>query len=162
MTEKEKISIKGQHFEIEPKFRKITEFKIGDPVKVLTKGSYSTTYQTAPGIIAGFDPFEKLPTINIAYLDLSYSAASIKWLAFNENTVDVEICPVFGDHELTIDRDHVLNLMNSEIHKKELEVMELRTKREHFLRKFATYFKDTEPTPEERARLAQEWQREHN
>ena len=56
----------------------INNFKVGDTIKVLIK-QYSE-YKSNVGMIVGFDEFQKLPTIVIAYLDIDYSAASIKFV----------------------------------------------------------------------------------
>ena len=46
------------------------QLTIGSRVKCLVK-QYSD-FKTVPGVVVGFEPFEKLPTIVVAYLDTDY------------------------------------------------------------------------------------------
>jgi hypothetical protein len=84
------IEINGIKMEIDLRTAKrIDNLKVGDRVKVLIK-EY-TSYKVHPGTIIGFEPFEKLPTIIIAYMETTYSSASVKFLYYNAKTEDTEV-----------------------------------------------------------------------
>lgn len=138
-TQKRIIEINGVKLEVDLSQASIVEnYRVGDNVKVLAK-EYSN-YQSYPGVIIGFDNFEKLPTILIAYLNVSYKSAEIKVLSFNTATTDVEICPMNGK-ELMFHKDRVVELLDKEITASEENVSDLKRKKEFFLTEFGAYFK---------------------
>ena len=62
------IEINGSKFDVDfREAKEINTFKVGDKVKVLKKKYLE--HVVYPGIIVGFEQFQKLPTIVIAYLD---------------------------------------------------------------------------------------------
>lgn len=139
MTEKTIIEINGVKLEIDLRHaKKIEDYKVGDNVKVLIK-QYGDEYKSYPGVLIGFDAFEKLPTIIICYVDIDYSSAVVKFVYFNEKSKDMEICHM-GDHEKSIDKQRVEDMLNKEILKKEQELDELKRKQNYFLHHYNQYF----------------------
>lgn len=131
---KEINEIKGVKFEVDlTAARKITEFRIGDNVKVLKK-RYSDTFESHYGVVIGFDAFKMLPTVIVAYLDIGYQDA---------NSKDVEIAPCVNDDHF-LKKEEVLTKFDIEEQKKLAELEDIRSKRNYFLRRFNTYF---EPKP---------------
>jgi hydrogenase maturation factor len=140
MESKEIVTINGVKFEVDlAKMRRITEYKVGDAVKVLKK-EYSDTWASYPGVIVGFDPFENLPTIVVAFIKVEYSACKLEYLYFNSNSKDAEICQVTEGQYISLEKSRILDLMDQEIAKKELELQESKLKKEHFLKRFNSYF----------------------
>ena len=69
-------------------------------------------------MIVGFEQFQKLPTIVVAYLESNWSTADVKFTYFNEKTEDVEICAPVAD-EVELNKGDAIKTFNSEIQKKE-------------------------------------------
>ena len=79
------IEINGVKMEIDLRNATVIDnFKVGDTIKVLVKGY--NDYKSHVGMIVGFDEFQKLPTIVIAYLDIEYSGANIKFVYYNSES----------------------------------------------------------------------------
>ena len=137
---KEIIEINGVKLEIDTRLaRRIDELKVGSRVKVLTKG-YGDDYKVNHGIVIGFEPFEKLPTIIIAYVEISYSSAEVKFLYYNAKTKDIEIVLAFDSDEAALDKDLVLQQLDREISKREQEIQSIKDKRRYFLDTFNSYW----------------------
>lgn len=119
--------------------KKVDNFKVGDPVKVLKK-SYGDTFNSYFGMIVGFDQFKTLPTIIVAYMDPSYGSNSpLKFEYINSASKDVEIC-ASDSADLGIDKSDIIARLDNEIAKKEVEVAEVRKKKVYFLEHFGRYF----------------------
>jgi hypothetical protein len=149
MSEKRIIEINGTKFEVDTSNLQVIEnYRIGDRIKVLLK-EYGDSYKPCPGVIVGFEPFEKHPTIVIAYLKTGgYGDKSpLKILFFNSETENVEICQMVGK-ELPFEKANVLELMDREILKTEQEVIDLKRRREYFLTEFGKYFEHAEVVDE--------------
>lgn len=132
------IEVNGVKLEIDLRTAKrIDQYKVGDTIKVLIKG-YSD-YKSNLGIIVGFDEFEKHPTIVIAYLDVDYSSASIKFLYYNSESKDCEICSI-NEWDVPFSKSSILDKMDKEIAKKEEEIRELQNKRTYFTNMFGKFF----------------------
>lgn len=56
-----------------------------------------------------------LPTIIIAYLDVSYSDADVKFLYYNEKSNDIEIIAAKDDEEIVIDREQIIRVLDKQI-----------------------------------------------
>lgn len=134
------IEVNGIKLEVDDRYCKVIEkFNIGDNVKVLVK-KYSDAYESYAGVIVGFDNFSILPTIIVAYLDISYgSDAGIKMISINAKSKDVEICQA-GEYTAPFEKERVTDLMDRAILKKEEELQDLRHKRDFFLKNFKKYF----------------------
>ena len=140
MEDKKIIEINGVKLEVDLRHAKTVDtYCIGDAVKVLIKG-YGDSYTSYPGIIAGFDDFQSLPTIVIAYLDVSYGSAEIKLVHLNMNTKDTEICPK-SVLEVALDKQTAIDHFEREIVKKQLEADELKARLKYFLDNFGKHFK---------------------
>lgn len=139
MDENKKIiEINGIKMEIDLRTAKVVDnFKVGDTVKVLTKG-YSD-YKSHVGMIVGFDEFKNLPTIVVAYLSVDYSSTAISFVYINSESKDVEICKI-NDWDIPYSKQQILDRMQVEIDRKEQEVNELISKKEVFLTMFGKYF----------------------
>lgn len=133
--EKQIVEINGIKLEIDMRHaKKIDSYKVGDNVKVLIK-SYGDTYNTYPGVIIGFDNFEKLPTITVCYVDIGYSNAEVKFININAKSSDYEIVHM-QEHEKIVDKKRALDLLTNVIDKAKAEVDNLERKRAYFIEKF--------------------------
>ena len=141
MDENKKIiEVNGIKMEIDMRTVKVIDnFRIGDTIKVLVKG-YSD-YQSHPGIIVGFDNFKKLPTIIIAYIDAKYSSADLKFVYYNSETKDTEICAA-NPSDMPIEKQGIIDRMDKEIHDFETKITEVQAKKNYFNHHFNKYFKD--------------------
>jgi hypothetical protein len=139
MQEKTIIEINGVKLEVDLRHAKrIEELRIGSPVKCLVKKF--DDYAVFPGVIVGFEPFKGLPSILVAYLEVGYSAADLKFKTFNTQSKDFEIVADVNFNRLELNRDDVLSKMDREIAKKEIELEEATNKRDFFLANFGRYF----------------------
>jgi len=118
--------------------KRVDEMRVGSKVKVPNK-EYSS-YKVYPGVIIGFEEFDKLPTIVVAYLDCCWSSADIKFVHYNAESKDVEICAAVTD-EVELNRKDAMASFDREIVKKEQELTDLNEKRNYFDRKFGIYWK---------------------
>lgn len=119
---------------------RVETLRIGDRVRVLVKG-YSG-FNVHPGVVVAFEPFQKLPTIQVAYI----SGSSLEIKAINEETKDFELVPALDD-TLMLEREHVVEMMNREITRKEVELDESRRKLDYFQRMFGRWF-ESEHAPD--------------
>lgn len=135
------VEINGCKFEVDlSQARKIEDFKVGDKVKILKKG-YSDSYTVYPAVIIGFEWFQTLPTITIAYLVMDYNGAKIEFLYYNQNTKDYEISHT-NNIELLMEPSDVLQKMNKEIAQKEAEILQIKDRQKYFLLNFGKYFNE--------------------
>jgi hypothetical protein len=138
MEDKRIVEINGVKFEIDLRTAKqISEYRIGDKIKVLTKGY--NCYESNPGVVVGFDDFIKLPTIIIAYMKKEYNAAPLLFAYINAETKDIEICPA-GDDVALFDKADIEYRMNREIEEAENKLKDLISRRDYFLGKFGEIF----------------------
>lgn len=143
MEEKKIVEINGIKMEIDLRYAKtINSYKIGDPIKILIKESYSTQYESFSGIIAGFDNFKERPTIIVAYICNRYNESPLKFAYINADTKDTEICPIIDDY-ITIEKSSVISLMDREIEKTKTALLDMKNKKEYFLRNFTKYFPES-------------------
>ena len=131
------IEIGGVKMEVDLRHAKRVEhYRIGDRIKVLKKQYES--YRSYPGVIVGFDNFEKLPTIIVCYANIDYSGCKLEFVHFNAQTDDVELCGTTDD--IGLDKGDVVAKLNGEIEKKQAEIHDLEQKKAYFLAKFGQYF----------------------
>ena len=116
--------------------RLIDTYKVGDTVKVLAK-DYSS-YVSYLGVIVGFDAFERLPTIIVAYLVASYNC-EIKFAYINAESKDIEICRL-NEWDIPYTKQDMINKFNTEINKKEEELRNIEAKKNIFELHFGRYF----------------------
>ena len=98
-------------------------------------------------MIVGFDQFQNLPTIVIAYLKVDYSSSAIEFVYINSETKDIEICQI-NDWDIPYSKQQIIDRMNREIDKKQEELRELESKKSVFLNMFGKYF-DNKPNIEQ-------------
>lgn len=148
MTEKQTtiIEINGVKLEVDLRnAKRIDQLTIGSRVKCLVK-QYQD-FATFPGVIVGFEPFQKLPTIVVAYLATDYSSAGLKFKSFNAETKDFEVVADLDNNALEVDRANVIQKMDREIAKKQAELDEIEAQKAFFLAHFGRYFSELEEQP---------------
>lgn len=139
------IEINGVKLEVDLRSaRRIDNLQVGSRVKCLVK-SYSE-HKVHPGVIVGFEPFEKLPSIIVAYLDVDYSGVGIKFKSYNAKCDDFEIVADLDNNALEVNKADMINKMDREIEKKRMELEEVESRKAFFLRNFGVYFSETEPS----------------
>lgn len=141
------VEVNGVKMEIDLRTaRTVDSYKVGDNVKLLRK-EYDDSYKSLPAVIVGFDQYETLPTIVIAYLEDGYGSSEIKFAYLNAKSADLEICPM-NSLEVCINKNIIVEKLNRGIDQKEREVAELKLKREYFLEMFGQYFERGEQKTE--------------
>ncbi len=134
------IEVGGVKLAVDMRYAKrIDELHIGDRVKVLTKQSYQKTFDVHPGIVVGFEPFQKLPTIVIAYIADSFSTAEVKFLHYNSQVEDTEIVAA-ADEDFHVDRDAILARFERLISAKQREIETLEEQVRYFETNFRAYW----------------------
>lgn len=119
--------------------KKIDVYRVGDNVKVLKK-SYDT-YKTYSGVIVDFVNFKELPAIVVAYFNQDNSGTSIEFETITKDTKNIEIAPCLP-HELSINKNRVIDKFNYEIEQQQHKVDELKAKRDYFLENFGKFFEE--------------------
>ena len=119
--------------------KKIDVYRVGDNVKLLKK-SYDK-YQTYSGVIVDFVNFKELPAIVVAYFNQDYYGTSIEFETITKDTKDIEIAPCLP-HELSINKNRVIDKFNYEIEQQQHKVDELKAKRDYFLANFGKFFEE--------------------
>jgi len=134
-SHKKIIEVNGVKLEVDLRTaKKIEHFKVGDAVKVLVK-SYGDTFNSYPGVIAGFDEFKQRPTITIAYVE----HGKISYASINKDSKDYEICSV-DEGAIHLERGDVLDKMDREINAAQVKVAELQSQRAYFVSNFGRWF----------------------
>jgi hypothetical protein len=142
------VEINGVKLEVDERSAKTVEsYKVGDTVRVLVK-KYGDWYDSYPGAIIGFDAFQNLPSIRVAYLEHGYPTADIKFVVINANTKDVEIAPALAN-EIPLEKGNIEAILNGAVLQKQEELRMAQNKLEYFRAHFAAYFKTTMETKQE-------------
>jgi hypothetical protein len=142
--EKQIIEINGVKMEVDMRYAKrIEHLTVGSRVKCLIKG-YGEDYKVMPGVIVGFEPFEKLPSIVVAYLETDYGSASIKFKSYNSKCSDFEIVADIDNNALEVNKADILNEFDRDLERKRLELEEVEQRRDFFVKTFGVYFSDFE------------------
>ena len=145
MSEKQTtvIEINGVKLEVDLRnAKRIDQMQIGSRVKVLAK-QYND-FATYPGVIVGFEPFPSHPAIVIAYLQTSYNSAALVFKTITSETKDFEIVADLDNNALEVNKADAIRQFDSEIAKKELEVAEMKAKKDFFIKNFGAYFQQEE------------------
>ena len=136
------IELNGVKLEVDLRTAKrVDTLRVGDRVKLLEK-QYGNSIKIHPAIIAGFEPFPSAPTIIVAYLEISYSTADVKFAYINtadEESKKFELVPSI-DNDLPVDPSDVLELMDREMARRQTELDDLKRRRLFFLTNFQKYF----------------------
>jgi len=107
------VEVGGVKVEVDLRTAKtVSEYKVGDKIKILCK-EYSE-YKCYYGTIVGFDQFQTLPTIVVAYIKNSYSEANLCFVYLNSQSKDFEIAPI-NDWEIDIDIEKIKNQFEYDI-----------------------------------------------
>ncbi len=129
------IEINGVKFEVALRQAvRIDVLKVGQRVRVLTP-QYSG-YTVHHGCVIGFEPFEKLPTVLVAYVELGYGKCEIKHIAYNAETTDVEIVASIDSERL--DKETAERVLERDIAKAEKDVQDAKDRLAYFRQTFAT------------------------
>ncbi len=150
-NEKTVIEINGVKLEVDLRNARVIEnYKIGDNVRLLVK-DYGDTFKTCPAVIVSFDNFAKLPTIVVAYLEIGYASAEIKFAYINnQSSSQFEIAPANYIDETRFKKSVVLDSIQKTIDKHKADIEDLERRREYFLEHFSKYFKDFAAVSEEK------------
>lgn len=137
------IEINGAKFEVDLRHAvRVDHIKVGDRVKVLLK-SYGDSYRVYHGVVVGFEPFQSLPTIVVAYMELSYAGCDVKFISYNSKTPDIEIVAAIDDDVLAMDKAEVIASMNKAIETHKAEIEKIEEKKRYFLTNFTRYWAET-------------------
>jgi len=135
------IQVAGVKMEVDMRHAiKVEHYKVGTIVRILKKSSsYGEDYKVYGGVIVGFDQFEKMPSILIAYLSSSYDSAEVEFLTYNDKTKDVEICPADSNF-IPFKKATIMARLDAKVLSAEQEVVEAKQKRDYFAKYFTEYF----------------------
>ena len=144
MSEENKrvVEINGIKLEVDLREAKvIAHFKVGDPVRVYhPKNDYNRTAEIRVGVIVGFCEFEKTPAIEILEMTEDYGRIDFKTVLIGDGINNyVQIAP-YDRYEGLISRADVVTKFDRLIQQKELELADLKLKKEYFIKDFATAF----------------------
>lgn len=139
MSEKTVIEVNGVKLEVDMRYaRRIEEMRIGDRVKVLKKAGYSDDHKVYPGIIVGFEPFQKLPTIIVAYTDTDWQKVEVKFLHYN-SSCEAEIVHA-ADEDFHVDRDTIIARFDRDIAAKQREIETIEEQKRYFQNNFRLFW----------------------
>lgn len=138
-TNKRIIEIDGVKIEVDLRTAKrVDTLRVGSRVKVLKK-QYSD-FKVHHGVIIGFEPFEKRPTIIIAYCNIEYSEAKIEYLYYHGKNEDIEVVASVDDDVTALDKERAIALMDKDIATHKAAIEKAQTQRAFFLKTFAQYW----------------------
>lgn len=141
------IEIDGIKVEVDLRsVKKIDVFKIGDNIKVLKK-EYER-FETYSGVIVDFVAFKERPAIVVAYFKPEYYTVDIQFETITKDTKGIEIAPCLP-HEMTINKDRVIDKFNYQIDQEQHKVDELKAKRDYFIKNFSKFFEETQEAKHE-------------
>lgn len=133
------VEINGVKMEVDLRHAQIVHenIKVGDRVKVLKHDSNET--KVFPGVVVGFEDFQELPTVVVAYLKNDWNGTTLEFLYFNDKTEKMEMIPDQDGYHL-FDKGDILNKMDREIETKEREIAAIQQKKKYFTQRFNAYF----------------------
>ncbi len=123
------------------------ELKVGSKVKVLITSDYGGP-SVWPGVVVGFEPFSKLPTIVVAYIEKEYSKAELKFLHYNAKSAEDYEVIAAADDVIDLDRVDVFAHFDRAIGSLERQIADVQEKKAYFARHFAQYWTPVEPALE--------------
>lgn len=136
------IEINGIKMEVDMRHAtRIDKFKIGSKVKVLSK-KYSS-HEVYHGVIVGFDNFKCLPTIIVAYLNVTYSDCKLEFAYINADTKDTELVLSVND-EMPLNKADLYSAFEKERAKLKEQILDIDRKQDYFTRHFNQYFNDAD------------------
>ena len=141
------VEIDGVKLEVDLRTAKVVDrYKIGDPVRVFHSSSNYERSSIKPGVIVGFCEFEKNPAIEILEFDESYSGASFKLITMVSGEQNpLQIAP-YDRYSGLVSQADIVTRFDREIQKKEIELADLKLKKDYFINDFAKAFQQVVPT----------------
>jgi len=143
------VEINGVRLEIDLRSAKVATvdtLKIGSKVKLLEPGNDYSQPKVHAGVVVGFAEFTDLPTIEVAYLDVEYGKADLKFATINGHKKAIQWALVAArDDDFGLSKEQILRNFEQEIQKAQNTVADLVQKRDFFLKKFDAYFVASEP-----------------
>ncbi len=138
------VEINGVKLEVDMRDAKtIDSYQVGQNVRVLVK-EYGDKYKVHAGVIIGFDEFENLPTISVAYLEIGYDGVEVKFVYINSEIKDVEIAPAYDLEDIRFKKSDVLEKFHKQIEKRKEDIKDIERKRTYFEKCFEDYFRPEE------------------
>lgn len=135
------IEVNGVKLEVDLRTAKrVDTLRVGDRVRVLIKEPYGSGLKVHAGTVVGFEPFEKLPTVIVAYMDRDWSKCDVKFVYFNTETKDTEIIKSIDNDQLDVDKSGVIELFDRQIEAKRAELQDIERKKSFFLAEFRKYW----------------------
>lgn len=143
MSDKTIIEVNGIKLEVDMRYaRRIEELRIGSPVKILDKGQYANQ-KVMPGIVIGFEPFQDLPTILVAYLADEWSTASVKVVSINAKQKDYDMIAAV-DPDFAVDRASIIQKFNRLIESKQREIDVIEEQKRYFETNFKAFWESVQ------------------
>ena len=105
-----------------------------------------SSYEVKHGVVVGFEPFQKLPTVLIAYLTTDFTGGDVKILAWNSETEDTEV--VAATDDILFDKDEGMRALDRAIDKAEADLASAQERKVYFLKHFRAYWSETEAVTE--------------
>lgn len=137
------VEVNGVKLEIDTRQATVvTNFKIGDRVKVLVRG-YGDEIKIHHGVITSFEMFKSLPTIVVCYVEQNYNGAELKMAYIHEKAEKVEIVPC-NEETLPFEKASVIERLEREILRKEQEIEDIRNRMTYFSKMFGKHFEQTQ------------------
>lgn len=140
------VEINGVKLELDQRTAtttRIDTLRIGSKVKVLKK-EYSD-FRVHAGVVVGFEPFEALPTIIIAYLKNGYGENPVDFISLNAQTKDVEVMATEESELMDLQQEAILKTLDRNIETKRAELAKAEQHRELFVKHFGAMVGLAEP-----------------
>lgn len=136
------VEVGGVKVEVDLRTAKtVSEYKVGDRIKLLKK-DYST-YEVYPAVIVGFDEFQKLPTIIIAYVKNKYSEYVLDFAYLNSESKDMEIATM-QEWEVEFDIEKAKKYFEEVIKEAKYKVQEKEKQYDWFMSNYNKFFLQTQ------------------
>jgi hypothetical protein len=146
-NDKQVIEVGGVKLEVDMRYaRRIETLTVGAPVRVLVK-SYGENYNVHSGVVIGFEPFAKLPTIIVAYMEVEYGGAKVKFLHLNANSKDTEVVAADSDAVVAFDGAKAIEAIDRSIEKARGELNNLIAQKAYFIENIGKAWTQVETTP---------------
>lgn len=142
------VEINGVKLEVDLRHATVVHenIKIGSRVKLLEKSDYSGP-SVRPGVVVGFENFETMPTIIVAYIDVGYGVECPVKMAYINGSGKArekwEMVPAHDD-DVPLAKEDVLTKFDKSIEEAKAKAADLEQRRSYFLRHFGAYFEATE------------------
>lgn len=147
-TETRIIEIEGVKIEVDLRHAKrVDTLRVGDKIRILDTSSSYGGPKVYNGVIVGFEPFEALPTIVIAYLEHDFSKAELKFLHYNAKSEKFEIVKAIDD-DIDLSKKQIIEFFDRQRAKLNRELEELSQRERYFLDHFGVYWEQIVPEHE--------------